>query len=114
MARRRTFTMTELDNIARDSIAAVRGGSKMARRGRRSAAKTCSTRVVAFHTRRGGVVTFYGRTGGQKRNGGICPDKGSVGAERTVNRRFATVARRCRGRSRAKRNACVRAGMRGR
>jgi hypothetical protein len=88
----------------------------MARRrgrgGRRSAAKTCSTRVVAFHTGRGKLVTFYGRTGGQKRAGGMCPNKGSVGAERTINRRFATVARRCRGRSRAKRNACVRAGMR--
>lgn len=87
----------------------------MARRGRgQGHKKTCSTRVVAFQTRRGGVVSFYGRTGGQKRNGGMCENKGSVGAEAAVNRRFATVARRCRGRSRAKRNACVRAGMRGR
>lgn len=86
----------------------------MARRRRRRSGgpKTCSTRVVAFLTRRGGLVTFKGRTGGQKRAGGMCPNKPSVGAERTMNRRFATAARRCRGSSRTKRNACVRAAMR--
>jgi hypothetical protein len=108
MAYVANFTKVDMERALSHSIKE----REMARRGRRSGPKTCSARVIAFETGRGRLVTFVGRSGGQKRNGGICENKGSVGRERTVNARFARVARRCRGGSRSKRNACVRAGMR--
>jgi ABC-type histidine transport system ATPase subunit len=74
--------------------------------------KSCSIRTISFRTKRGKHVSFRGRSGGQKRAGGVCANVADKPGEKRAQREFAKVARHCHGKSRAKRNACVRAGMR--
>lgn len=78
--------------------------------------KGCSRTVIRFKTRRGRVVSFSGTPGGSKKHGGKC---GSVGAGFSkhaaavaARRAFGRAARKCHGKSRVKRNACVRAALR--
>lgn len=83
------------------------------RRGRKEhkkANKTCSVEKISFKTKRGRRIEFMGRPGGQEKFGGKCKNKARprTGWQRI----FAKVADKCSGKSRAKRNACVRAGLR--
>lgn len=74
--------------------------------------KTCQLRTIHFKTKRGKSVVFRGRTGGQKSHGGICATKPDKPGEKRQQRIFGAAARKCHGRSRRVRNACVRAKLR--
>jgi hypothetical protein len=74
--------------------------------------KSCTMKMIHFRTGRGKRVTFRGRPGGQKKHGGYCANVADKAGEKAQQRRFARAARMCKGRSRAKRNACVKSKLR--
>ncbi|MBP6479842.1 MAG: hypothetical protein KA310_03250 [Pseudomonadales bacterium] len=74
---------------------------------------SCAVKQIRIKTRRGKVVTFRGRPGGQKKNGGECSNK-----KRRITAHMRTVGRagkKCakKGRPGSKANAaCLRAELR--
>lgn len=72
----------------------------------------CQVTTIHFKTKRNKHVVFRGRRGGQTSNGGICGVKASKPGEKANQRRFATAARKCHGKSRRARNACVKSKLR--
>lgn len=76
--------------------------------------KSCTVHKISFKTKRGRRVTFHGRSGGQKRAGGICANKSDTAGEKRVQRAFAKAARSksCPKRPGKRRGACVAAAFR--
>lgn len=73
--------------------------------------KGCGVQSIRFKTKRGKVVSFRGRPGGQKKNDGDCENKARrfSSEARAMQRAVRVAAKKCKGPvGGAKRTACTR------